>query len=182
MTQAANLGALGTNATSTGALASAGLPTGCVLQVVSTSKTDTYSTADAAFTSVPGLSVSITPKSSSSKILILVNMTLGISSDNTSQTRLLRNATPIDIGAAAGSRTQASAGNYAGSSALVYQIANQNISFLDSPATTSSTTYYVQVRPETSASTLYINRDGNDGDIAARGRYASNITLMEVAG
>lgn len=57
-------------------LNSASLPTGSVLQVVSTAKTDTFSTTSASgtFADITGLSVSITPSSASNKILILAEV------------------------------------------------------------------------------------------------------------
>ena len=53
-------------------LATSGLPTGTVLQVVSTAKTDTFESTSTSFTDVTGLSVAITPSSSSNKILVFV--------------------------------------------------------------------------------------------------------------
>jgi hypothetical protein len=153
---------------------------GVVLQVVSTSKTDTFSSSSTSFTAITGLSVSITPKFATSKIFVLVSMTCGMSADYVFNTRLMRNSTAIDIGDAAGSRSPASTGGYQGSSAIIYQVIPQNITYLDSPATTSSTTYSVQVAVENG--TVYVNRTANDGDASARGRFASNITVMEIAG
>jgi len=66
--------------TATGKLASSSMPTGSVLQVVSTTKTDTFSTTSTTFTDVTGLSVTITPTSSSNQILVLVGIT-GIGTD-----------------------------------------------------------------------------------------------------
>jgi hypothetical protein len=55
------------------------------------------------------------------------------------------------------------------------------INFLDSPATTSATTYKIQVRGNV-ASTVAVNRSVNDADAATSARTASSITVMEVAG
>jgi hypothetical protein len=55
-----------------------------------------------------------------------------------------------------------------------------NATFLDSPATTSATTYKIQIRNESGSGLVYINRSENDSDSAAGGRYISTITAMEV--
>jgi len=51
-----------------------GMPTGSVIQVQSTTKTNTFSTTSTSFTDVTGLSVSITPISTSSKILVIYSL------------------------------------------------------------------------------------------------------------
>jgi hypothetical protein len=152
------------------------------VQVKSTSKTDTFSSNSTSFTDITGLSVSITPTNSANKILVFVNMSCGMSSDYVFNTRLMRDATAIDIGDAAGSRPRASTGGYQGGTSIIYQVIPQNIIFLDSPATTSATTYSVQVASENTGGTIYVNRTANDGDTSARGRFAATITVMEISG
>jgi hypothetical protein len=152
-----------------------------VKQVISVTKTDTFSTTSTSFTDVTGLSATITPTNSANKILVFVSMTDGISSDYVLFTRITRNGTAVGIGDAAGSRTRASTGGYNGTSGTIYQNIPQNIVYLDSPATTSATTYTVQLAGENSGGTYYVNRTGNDSDSAFRGRYASSITVMEIA-
>jgi hypothetical protein len=155
---------------------------GKVLQVVSTTKTDTFSMTGSTFTSVTGLTASITPTSATSKILVIVSMTCGLTSDGLVFTRLMRNSTAINIGDASGSRTQATTAAYTGGSAsVVYQLLPQNINFLDSPATTSSTTYGVQIKGEDGSVSIYAGRAGNDADASGRARLASTITVMEIA-
>jgi hypothetical protein len=118
--------------------------TGTVLQVVSTTKTDTFSTTTSVFIDVTGLSVSITPTSSSSKILIMLSMTIsGQNANGGAIYKFVRGSTDICVGDLAGSRPQASGGTPYISDANVYNTISG--SFLDSPATTSSTTYKIQV-------------------------------------
>jgi hypothetical protein len=164
----------------TGTIASARLPAGSVLQVVSTTKTDTFSTSATSYTSVTGLSASITPSSSSSKILILVNMMNGLSGDFVFSVRVTRNGTAIGVGDASGSRTQATTGAYVGGIQATFQVLSPSMSHLDSPATTSSMPYQVQIITE-SGNTVWVNKTNQDGDNASRGRYASTITLMEIS-
>jgi len=150
-----------------------------VLQVVSVAKTDTFTTTSATFVDVTGLTVSITPSSATSKILVLASVSgngqIGVAA---LQGILVRGATPIAVGDAAGSRTQTSFGNIENGGS------NQDVSpimFLDSPATTSSTTYKIQVRSTTAAQTVVINRSFSDANAASLSRGISTITVMEIS-
>ena len=147
-------------------------------QVVSTAKTDTFTTTSTTFTDVTGLSVSITPTLATSKIFVLVMLTgQGLSGTAALQGRLMRDSTAIAIGDAAGSRARVSLGNLdaSGSSQL-----SSPIMFLDSPATTSSTTYKVQILCNQTPNTVFVNRSSSDTDSAQLGRGISTITVMEV--
>lgn len=164
-----------TNATG---LPRAALPAGSVLQVVQTAKTDTFSTTSG-YASVTGLSVSITPTSATSKILVTVSFG-GISANNSSfKMGVYRGATPIYVGDAAGSRPQASAqGQLSASFAALFGA----FSYLDSPATTSSTTYQVYLGSNGGGVTVYLNRTDRDYNAAGEdARTASSIIVMEIA-
>ena len=151
---------------------------GNILQVVSVAKTDIFTTTSTALVDITGLSVSIAPTSATSKILVLCSLSLNVTNGNyMAQAVLFRGATRISVGDAAGSRIQCSA----------YATVNGDrgrspfsITFLDSPATTSSTTYKFQGLIE-SGGTLYINQNASDADSVINGRTASTITVMEVA-
>ena len=145
-------------------------------QVVSTNKTDTFSTTSTSYTDITGLSVSITPTLATSKVLVMVSFSASVSTDLAMMFQLVRGSTAINIGDAAGSRTRASASMIANDTAIQYGTFNWQ--FLDSPATTSATTYKVQMFVNTG--TGYINRTGIDQDISGRPRTAANITVMEV--
>ena len=150
-----------------------------ILQVVSTTKTDTFTTSSSTFADITGLSATITPSSASSKIYVSVSL---VSSMNVASTashfRLLRDSTAIALGDAAGSRIRASSGSYAANS---NESAPVPITFLDSPATTSATTYKVQMSSVQNGIQSVINRSNGDADSILSGRYVSVITLMEVA-
>lgn len=151
---------------------------GTVLQVQSTTKTDTFTTSSSSFTDVTGLSVSITPKSTSSKILVLSSITgTGGTSTTNLFLRLVRDSTAIAVGDAAGSRTQATIKVRDQDSQ-----SSMSITHLDSPATTSAITYKIQVRNQGGSSVTYINRGVADGDAVDTARTVSNITAMEIAG
>jgi hypothetical protein len=152
---------------------------GKVLQVVSTTKTDTFSITSTSFADITGLSVSITPSSASNKIMVFVDCYIGgpASSSTQSMTRLMRDSTAICVGASAGSRTQASSESGLDSVNHVEPVA---INFLDTPSTTSAITYKVQMR--VTGGTHYVNRTSNDDDGDYNSRVASTITVMEIAG
>jgi len=156
---------------------------GAILQVVSTTKTDTFSTASASMTDVTGLSVSITPVSTSSKILILLSLNLvGTNGVTNAAYQLMRGSTAICIGDAASSRPQVSGMVVYTPDSNGYATISGN--FLDSPSTTSATTYKVQIVSGSGASgTAYVNRTQNDTNAANfyNSRGASTITVMEVA-
>ena len=164
-----------TNATG---LAAAALPAGSILQVVSTTKTDTFSVASVTFTDITGLSVSITPRSTSSKILILAHLPTGQPAGGIPFYKLVRGSTDICIGDAASTRPRISASSYTANPDTSTCPA---INFLDSPASTSSTTYKIQMRGYDTVA-VYLNRTGNDTDASQGPRAAATITVMEIQG
>ena len=146
-------------------------------QVVSATKTDTFTSTSTSFTTITGLSVSITPTSATSKVLVLVQ--LSMSQDfgvNQAAARIVRDSTAIDIGDASGSRIQALAQvrGLAADTALTLPA-----TILDSPATTSATTYAVQ-GVSMSAGTFFVNRSSQDSNNNTTVRSASTITVMEI--
>jgi len=150
---------------------------GKVLQVVSTTKSDTFSTSSSTFVDITGLSVSITPSSVSSKILVLFNLSgtqdVGVS---LAQARLMRDSTAISVGDAAGSRSPATGDPFSIASVIVGTVVSG--SYLDNPATTSAVTYKFQMQSNFGSS--YVNRTNSDNDQATRSRTASTITVLEI--
>ena len=189
MTQAANLGALGTNVNSSGdvslttgvsgTLPASALPAGSILQVLQTTKTDTFSASGSSGTvwfDITGISVSITPSSTSSRILILTQVST--TSNNSSGLRLVRNSTALNVGNASGSRSQTTSGQwYTGNS---YNVLPFTLAYVDSPATTSATTYKVQAF--CAPGTFRVNQSNDDNDNFEHTRSASSIIVMEIAG
>lgn len=159
---------------------------GGILQVVSTTKTDTFSASVSGgglSSEITGLTASITPSSASSKILVMMGLD-GASSYGNGQLafQLLRDGSAIAIGDSAGSRTRLTAqdNNFGSDNS---DTGSASKTFLDSPASTSSVTYSFKLFNSTgSTSTLYLNRSSGDSDLTTRGRSVSTITLMEVAG
>jgi hypothetical protein len=141
--------------------------TGNILQVVSTTKTDTQSTT--VFTEVTGLNATITPKSATSKIYVLLNIVVGANdTSNTVFGFVTCNNSPI-VGT----------GTY-GIGWTALRIADVAASFtlhneyLHSPNSTSELTYRTYISRE--SGTVYVNR----GQFVTSG--FSTLTLIEVAG
>ena len=157
---------------------------GKILQVKQTTKLDTFSTSSQSYTDVTGLSVSITPASSSNKILIILDIKVGAGHEDAAFAgRLVRGSTAIYVGNASGAsgRTLGSFGTSRQSGNAGYDIIqDRQAVFLDSPSTTSATTYKVQVQGNNGRDTL-VNRTSDDSDDDDTPRVASSITVMEVA-
>ena len=159
---------------------------GKILQVISATKTDTQSITARGLplTDVVGLSISITPSATSSKILVLANINLGANQRYTGVV-LYNGSTALCIGDSSGSKQPISAGT-ANSAATndIYQVFPTAINFLHSPSSTSAQTYKIGAGQfySSGSGTVYVNRSSSDADSAFISRTASTITAMEVAG
>ncbi|REK63906.1 MAG: hypothetical protein DWQ49_02070 [Bacteroidetes bacterium] len=163
------------------------LPSGAILQVKQTVKTDVGSFTSSntnTFADIPGMSVSITPSSTSSKILVMFTANCSQSTTATLHIRLQRGSTSIFQGDADSNRFGSTQIDRTASSPYTLQLNSLTGAFLDSPSTTSATTYKLTgTLGSTYNGTFYINRpsdDSNDTDYT--GRTASSIVVMEVAG
>jgi len=158
-------------------IGAAAATSGSVLQIQSITKTDRFTTSSTSYVDVTGLSVSITPKSATSKIFVLFSGNgSGATGAAAVHLRMMRGATAINVGDAGGSRTQATTGGISDSA----EVFGMSSIFLDSPATTSATTYSIQVR--SNGTGIAINGAVTDTDIVQRARTTSTITVMEIAG
>tara|TARA_R100001530_G_scaffold77847_1_gene54459 strand:+ start:23 stop:622 length:600 start_codon:yes stop_codon:yes gene_type:complete len=151
------------------------LVTGKIGQVLSTTKTDTFSVNSRSYSAITGLSVAITPSATSSKILVIVSLQ-GVSS-NRGYAVILRDSTEIGVGATAGDRTSGSFGEFYSGDGT--RLDSTSASVLDSPSSVSAITYSVSCLTTTS-SVFYVNRSTTDTDSATYSRSASTITVMEV--
>jgi hypothetical protein len=152
---------------------------GVIVQMVNVLKTDTFTAATTTFTDITGMSVTITPTSASNKIFVLANMqgSNAVQVD-TAALQLVRNSTLIAQGDAAGSRVVCTSSLNGGSDGNV--MAANIVAYLDSPATTSATTYKLQGRSNQSANTFTVNRPYTDTNSAVSDRTVSTITVFEV--
>ena len=145
--------------------------TGNIIQVVQAVKTDTASFQSTSFADITGLSASITPSSSSNKIL--VEATVYSSAGNVvAIINFLRGST--NIGQPSGSVTHT--GTFFEYNEHQGMVTNA-MTFLDSPSTTSSTTYKLQIRGSNASFPIYINRYTGTNDYHG----ISTLTLKEIA-
>ena len=127
------------------------------------------------------LSATITPKFSTSKILIIMNLLVGASGDTTIAGTIERGSTPIGIHDARNSRTRNTFGCGILATSGTWQSHSVSHTILDSPATTSATTYSVKIGGN-GGRTVFINREGRDADNATDTTVGSStITLMEIS-
>jgi hypothetical protein len=151
---------------------------GAVLQVVSTNyATRTVINQTTSVIDMTGMSVTITPLSATSKILILVNLAFNSPEGQNIMVFLDRNGTQIGNSTSSGGIQQffgmatANDGNY--------RLWSASANLLDSPGTTSALTYKLRTRAAANVSTLYLNGTSRNSSDDALG--SSTITAMEIA-
>ena len=152
---------------------------GKVLQVVSTTKTTTFTTTSSSFTDITGLTVDITPASSSNTILVIsaLNGSQDVGANRT-YLKLVRDTTDIFIGDAASNRLRGS-GSFSSAAGSIMD-SGQPAVYLDSPSTTSAVTYKWQMAVSAGSGSGYLNRTEDDNDETTQIRAASTITVMEI--
>ena len=177
---------ISSNGSGTVTLGAAFPSTGKIGQVIQTNKVDTFSSSSTSLIDITGLTASITPTATSSKILVNLRISYSMgSAHNTGMIlRLLRGSTVISGGTASSNRpsalmryNMATAGD--GYYSLVYSTGDVSTNFLDSPNSTNSQVYKIQGKVDGSNS-LHINRTGYDTDSANYPRTNSTITLTEI--
>ena len=149
-----------------------GAPTGGaggVVQVQSTTKTDTFQKASGdTFQDVTGLSVSITPKFSTSKILVSVGVQIySTNSSYHAYVGIVKN----DSGDFSGSGHPAGVLHHTSclwENSGPGQAGNVSFQYLDSPNTTSQVKYSIYIKSDNTSNTVYINGSSHsDGYISA---------------
>jgi hypothetical protein len=160
---------------------------GKIGQVVSTTKTDTFSASIASNddSAVTGLTVNITPSASNSKVLVFYSVMGASSTGNRQATipiRLYRDSSAAPLGDSAGNRgriTALQSTNAVDDGNVAVTVSGN---YLDSPSSTSQVTYSIRIFNISNSSTAYsVNRTDGDGDYNNfRPRGTSTITVMEV--
>ena len=156
-------GTVVTTGTTGQVIASGALPIGSVLQVVQGTTQSQVTSSSSAYSDT-GLTASITPKFSTSKILVTVHQN-GVSkstNDTAANIQLLRGAAVISYFSGYAGQT---------SSTAVSSVGSVSTSYLDSPATTSATTYKTQLASVSNNAIVGVQQ------VSAM----STITLMEIA-
>ncbi len=173
-------------------LTSTGLPAGSIIQVVSSNKSDAVSSNSTSYYSI-GLNATITPRSASSKILVLMDLAYGGLQNMYGYGKIVRtpsggSATDIALG---DDRT----GSYSNSqrvsfslntnnlSNVIYKLYHATVNFLDSPNTTAATTYAVQCKSTYGGSEgyFYINKPATTDNQPYHVAASSSLTLIEIA-
>ena len=142
-------------------------PAGAVLQVVQATSGSIVSSSSSTYAD-SGITATITPSSTSSKVLVFVSLAgvgkSAASASNSIDLQLVRNSTSIF-------QYEALLGY---SNTAIVQTSSSSTTYLDSPATTSATTYKVQFAADGNTASVFINNSNN--------RLSnSSITLMEIA-
>ena len=159
------------------------MPAGSVLQVKQAYKTDIFSSSASGFVDVTGLSVTITPSSTSSKLLITSAIS-GFSQGGHGGVWVLRDgSTAIGLADSATSRSLSSfsghlyTGDASGTAQMLY---NAVANYLYSPSTTSAVT--LKVSTNNAGGLVKVNYQETDTNSNDHTRAVSHITVMEIAG
>lgn len=150
------------------------------VQVVSVTKNDVSSTTSTTWANIPSLTATITPSSSTNKVLVIASIH-GDNNNNGGMIKLQRNGTDVGVGTGATSaRLNVTSALYYNNDANV--VSSGGFSYLDSPGSTSAVVYTVQYRVgHSTGGTFTINRNISDTDAAYTGYCISTITLMEIS-
>jgi len=157
---------------------------GKILQVKNTIKKDTFSQSlnRNTYSNDMGLSVSITPSSSSNKILIVYQVFIGLGTDENVGAGIFKDGSELTDyrGDAAGNRGLCGSNNPVQGASYGSMVMGQ---FLDSPSTTSSTTYDIRIKYFRGADdqTILLNRNNRDNNASFDMRCCSTITCFEVS-
>tara|TARA_B100000902_G_scaffold176334_1_gene169998 strand:+ start:643 stop:1143 length:501 start_codon:yes stop_codon:yes gene_type:complete len=151
-----------------------GLPSGAnggIIQVVQTFKNDATSTTSNSFSDLTGMTATITPSSNSNKVLVSFSLCLSSADSPVIHINLVRGSTNI-------AQPSTTPDHY--STMMAYtgasKIMQQGYEFLDSPSTTSATTYKLQWRNHATGFTSKLNEYFNQTNYNG----TSTLTLMEV--
>ncbi len=156
--------------------------TGSILQVVSTTKTNIFTTTSTSYTDITGLTATITPSSSSNKILVRVDLN-GAIAGNAGGVIIRRNGSNVVVGdTVSGINNNATFNIYNGGDDTNSQQL-WSMSHLDSPSSTSALTYSIAVACVQGGGTIVVNDQTSqvrNQTYATNG--VSNITVMEISG
>tara|TARA_Y100001935_G_C17028162_1_gene371164 strand:+ start:66 stop:587 length:522 start_codon:yes stop_codon:yes gene_type:complete len=159
---------------------------GRIVQAVSSTNNNHYTFAIDSQGSVltsGSFQASITPNSSSNKILVMMSFSISAPSDLEGAYQLIREvggvATTVAKGSGSGARKAVTG---AGELRVSSRLSTFNTSHIDSPSTTSVTKYYLQFRHDSSSSrTFTFNYDTQNANSYSAFRTCSMINLLEIA-
>ena len=164
-----------------------GLPSGSsggIIQVVhANTSTHTYSNSTS-YTDITGVTATITPTRSDSKILIQCSLAIGKEDNHSMMGRIVRNGSAIS---GSGGVAESGHGNQEDGVWWLVRTSTHSanplmVNYLDSPASTSALTYKAQGKSSASSKYFSINRTVNSEDHIYASPGFSSITLFEVSG
>ena len=160
-----------------------GVSAGKILQVVSVTKTDVFSTSTTgSYVDITGLTVNITPTKANSNILVMAVIGCFVSGDASSIALTTADGTAIIQGDVVSGKDSVSTGAYAGGNSTGEAWYGNNpapIFKLHDPSYSLGNTLTYKCRVKGNTGTTYVNRNQSDSSQYAK-RTASTITLMEV--
>ena len=168
-------GTTGVSLVQDGVITDANLPAGSVLQVPTQALTYTqFTTTSTSFADWTGMSVTITPLSTSSRILIFAhcNGIFSGTAGNNPLLRILRDSTVVGVMSDYASYNGSNGNNGCGTVSLTLE---------DSPNTTSAITYKIQYRSDNGGLVFFNVNDASSAQLLAESTN-STLTLMEIAG
>ena len=174
-------GIVDTDMLAAGAVTAAKKGTGSILQVVSAFSNTHLSSSSTTYVDLTGVTATITPTSSSNKILIICSIALSKENNHSFHGRIVRNGSAISGSGGATSNNQEIDGVWWNIRTAVYSANPSSVNYLDSPSTTSAVTYKAQGKTSGSSHGFSLNRTGDSGNDLYNSPGFSQITLMEVA-
>jgi hypothetical protein len=151
-----------------------------IIQVQQTVINNQIAMSGAAWNAVTGFSVSITPQSTTSKIMVIANSHYSTDGAGNYDVgfSLYRNSSAITgaQGTASGIRTICT---YSGDNRQTYGTSFAGVNYIDSPASTSAQTYAIYVW--VNGGTCYLNREQTNNNDTGSMLPISTITVMEIA-
>ena len=153
------------------------MPAGHVVQTVQTLKTDVFSTSSTSFTDITGLSLNITPKFNTSKILVQYHVAVGHSSGTQNTIQLVRQVGGSDTIINPVAYNQGTSMWHSSSASPGWERAVMVYQILDSPSTTSAVNYRLRTYIFSSSVIQYVNRCHN----SANATGSSTLTVQEIS-
>ena len=154
---------------------------GSVIQVVTTTKTDAFSSDSTTMEDVTGLSVNITPSTNTNKILVLFDIATGRTAQTDTSFQLVRQVSSSDviINACAADSSTSMVFTYGDASHIGWERLHATYQVLDTPlagVAVSQVNYRIRTNVYDASATAYVNRPGNSSSTSG----SSTLTVMEV--
>ena len=159
---------------------------GGIIQVKSTTITNTFDNDQETFADVTGVTVTITPTRSDSKILVMYNGQVGMEATNRMGhiriVRVIGGTTKTDLYVGDQGQSNQARASSSVASPYNYMLASFSGTFMDSPATTSPVTYKMQIAAGDQGYKVNVGRDDGNSNEFSRARVPTSITVMEISG